>query len=355
MRNKTFAFTLLVALMSVSCGSDTKVSDDSYFRLRGICLDWKDVTADPEIIDWLGMMKETGMNTISISGHDHSSQEYAELRQKCIDSGFEFECEEHGMTRLLPRGLFAGHPEYFRMNENGERVPDYNCCPSNPEALAVIYSNVKELAEVFAPTNHRYYFWLHDGGDKCYCPECEKYNLSDQALIIENTVIGALREFDPEAMLAHLAYDKTTPAPSCVKPAEGIFLEFAPIDRCHERPLSDSLARWAGRSRWCNGEYCQMLRDNLEVFGTENAQVLEYWLDASLFSLWKRPQKPVHWDKEVFDADLRMYADFGIRNITCYGAWIDDNYVKSYGDISFVKYYGEALRNYRPGGHLSQP
>ena len=75
---------------------------------------------------------------------------------------------------------------------------------------------------------------------------------------------------------------------------------------------------------------------------------LEYWLDDSLFSMWQRPQKPVHWDKAVFDADLALYASLGIRNITSYGAWIDDYYVKTYGDISFVKYYGKSLRDYRP-------
>ncbi len=222
MKIKTLIIIFIAALLSASCGADRKAADESFFQLRGICLAWEDVTADPEIIDWLGVMKETGMNTISIFGHDYRSKEYAELKQKCIDLGFGFEYEEHAMTRLLPRDLFAEHPEYFRMNEDGERVPDYNCCPSSPEALAVIRNNVKDLAKAFAPTNHRYYFWLHDGGDKCHCPQCEKYNLSDQGLLIENIIIEALREIDPEAMLAHLAYDKTTPAPSCVMPAEGV-------------------------------------------------------------------------------------------------------------------------------------
>lgn len=94
MKNKSLLIISLAAILSVSCGADRRVSDDNYFLLRGICLDWKDVTADPEIIDWLGMMKETGLNTISISGHDHWSPEYAELRQKCIDLGFDFECEK---------------------------------------------------------------------------------------------------------------------------------------------------------------------------------------------------------------------------------------------------------------------
>lgn len=337
----------LAALLCSSCGRGGK-ADESFFQLRGICVAWTDVVTDPSIIDWLGMMKETGMNTISIFGKDYQSPEYYDLKQKIIDMGIDFEYEEHGMTWMLPRELFAEHPEYFRMNENGERVADYNGCPSSEGALQVVYENVKKMESKYRPSNHRYYFWLNDGGDKCHCPLCEDMNLADQGLLFENAMIKGLREIDPEAMLAHLAYDKTSPAPTKVKPAEGIFLEYAPIDRCHERPLTDSTARWVDRPRWCNGEYLQMLKDNLAVFGAENAQILEYWLDDSLFSMWSRPNQPVRWDKDVFDADLELYASLGIRNITCYGAWIDEYYVKTYGDISFVKYYGDALRTYKP-------
>ena len=347
MKTRLFILTAVLALLGVSCGNSKKEAEP-FFQLRGICVAWTDVTADPSIIDWLGMMKETGMNTISIFGKDYQSPEYYELKQKIIDMGIDFEYEEHGMTWMLPRELFAEHPEYFRMDENGNRTPDYNGCPSSQGALQTVYENVKVMEAKFRPSNHKYYFWLNDGGDKCHCPDCEKMNLADQGLLFENAMIKGLREIDPKAMLAHLAYDKTTPAPTCVKPAEGIFLEYAPIDRCHERPLTDSTARWADRPRWCNGEYLQMLKDNLAWFGAENAQVLEYWLDDSLFSMWTRPQQPVRWSNEVFDEDLKLYASIGIRNITSYGAWIDDYYVKTYGDISFIKYYGESLRDYRP-------
>lgn len=349
MTRSLFRQVAIAAVMSsllMSCGNGKK-TEDNWFQLRGIVVAWTDVVADPSLIDWLGTMKETGMNTISIFGKDYQSPEYYELKQKIIDMGIDFEYEEHGMTWMLPRELFAEHPEYFRMNEKGERVPDYNGCPSSAGALQVVYENVKKMESKYRPSNHRYYFWLNDGGDKCHCPKCKDLNLADQGLLFENAMIKGLREIDPDAMLAHLAYDKTTPAPTKVKPAPGIFLEFAPIDRCHERPLTDSEAFWPERPTWRNGEYVQMLKDNLSVFGAENAQVLEYWLDDSLFSMWQRPQKPVHWDKAVFDADLALYASLGIRNITSYGAWIDDYYAKTYGDISFIKYYGEALRDYK--------
>lgn len=345
---KIFLGLLASSMLFASCGTDKKGEDDHFFQLRGIVLAWEDVVADPSIIDWLGTLKKYDMNTISIFGHDCQSPEYAELRQRCIDMGFGFEYENHGMTRLLPRNLFEDHPEYFRMNENGERVPDYNGCPSNPAALDVVYENVKVLGKEYHPSNHRYYFWLHDGGDKCYCEKCRNLNLADQALLFENAMIKGLREIDPEAMLAHLAYQKTSPAPTCVKPAEGIFLEYAPIDRCHEKPLLDLDAAWTERTEWKNGDFVQMLKDNIAVFGAGNAQILEYWLDDSLFSMWSKPQKPVRWSNEVFDADIEFYASLGIRNITCYGAWIDDNYKRTYGETSFIDYYCKTLRDYKP-------
>lgn len=345
MRHRIFLL-IIMAIACISCKPRT--CDEPYFQIRGIVLAWDDANSDTTVIDWLGKMKETGLNTISINGGPgYDSPEYAAMKRKCIDLGLDFEYEVHAMNLMLPRNLFAEHPDYFRMDENGNRVPDYNACPSNPEALSVIYENTKKLAGIFQPTNHRYYFWLHDGGDRCHCPECERYSLSDQGLIIENTVIRALREVDPEAKLAHLAYDKTTPAPTCIKPEEGIFLEYAPIDRCHGRPLSDSLACWEGRTQWRNGDFLRMLRDNLEVFGAEDAQVLEYWLDVSLASRWKKPQSRLDFSREVFESDLKTYADLGIRNIMCYGAWADEYYARTFGDISFIDDYGNGLRNFR--------
>ena len=345
MKSNVIISIVLALGLCVGC-SQPKASDDHFFQLRGIVLAWEDVVADPSIIDWLGTMKQTEMNTISIFGRDYQSPEYAELKQKCIDLGFEFEYEEHGMTWLLPRAEFAEHPEWFRMDENGNRVPDYNCCPSNPEALEAIRGNVKELADRYAPTNHRYYFWLHDGGDKCHCPECEKYNLADQALLIENTIIEALREFDPEAQLAHLAYDKTTPAPQSVKPEDGIFLEYAPIDRDHSRPLSDT---WAiGKDGRTHATYIKALKKNIEVFGTEDAMVLEYWLDDSLFSNWDYSNLvEVPWDHDNFLDDVKTYVYYGIRNISCYAFYIDPTYVSKFGYPDCIVDYGNTLSNYK--------
>lgn len=350
---KSIFVAMALSAALVSCGTGSKgttceKNDEPFFQMRGIVLCWDDII-NPEVIDWIELMHKNGLNTISVCGHDYSSPEYLEMRQKFIDEGFDFEYEEHAMSYLLPREVINEHPEYFRMDKDGKRVADGNGCPSSEEGLAYMMSNVAEFARIHKPSNHKYYFWLFDGGDVCHCEKCEghHYTPSDQALIFENHIIKALREVDPEAKLAHLAYNSTTPAPTCVKPEEGIFLEFAPFHRTWDKPLSDKKAIREGET-WSHGEQLRMLEDNLRVFGTEDAQVLEYWLDVSMDSDWKTPhQKLRHYHQDVFLDDLKTYASYGIRNITAYGIYIDDYYVNTFKDISFVDEYGQGLLNYR--------
>lgn len=332
-------------LLFASCANSGKKSNEPFFQMRGVILSWDDIK-NPDVIDWIDLMKKNGLNTISVCGHEYDDEEYYAFKQKCIDAGLDFEYEEHAMTWLLPRELFAEHPEYFRMDENGVRQPDGNGCPSCQEGLEVLMSNVPEFVRTHKPTNHKYYTWLFDGGDVCHCEKCKGYNVADQGLIFENHIIKALREIDPEAQLAHLAYHNSIEAPSVVKPEEGIFLEFAPFFRTWDQPLKNKDA--VGRDgKTTHGEFLRMLEDNLKVFPVETAQVLDYWMDDSLYSGWKKPQVRVPWRKDVFLSDLETYASYGIRNITAYAIYVDDYYVKTFEDISFVDDYGQGLLNYR--------
>ena len=82
---------------------------------------------------------------------------------------------------------------------------------------------------------------------------------------------------------------------------------------------------------------------NLQVFPKETAQVLEYWLDMSRFSGWKRPTGKLPWKEDVFLADVKTYRQRGIRHITTFAAWIDAEYQQRYGDLSFIAKYGRGL------------
>jgi hypothetical protein len=48
--------------------------------------------------------------------------EYRALLDYAAEQGLKIEYEMHAAGYLLSKDLFASHPEYFRMNEKGERV-----------------------------------------------------------------------------------------------------------------------------------------------------------------------------------------------------------------------------------------
>ena len=102
----SFAVLCMSVLLLASCGAGRSSDNDApFFQMRGIVLAWDDIS-DPVTIDWLSIMHENGLNTISVFGKDYTSEEYLAFKQKCIDEGFDFEYEEHAMSWLLPRDLF---------------------------------------------------------------------------------------------------------------------------------------------------------------------------------------------------------------------------------------------------------
>ena len=73
--------------------------------------------------------------------------------------------------------------------------------------------------------------------------------------------------------------------------------------------------------------------------------MLEYWLDSSRFSKWKRPAVRIPWSREVFAADLDAYGGRGIPHVTTFACYIDTEYVRAYGDPPLDE-YGELLKNW---------
>lgn len=317
---------------------------DKWFKMRGLVLGWDEVS-NPYVIDYIDIAKENGINTLSIYNAPMNSELWSEFKRKCAEASIDIEYEEHMMSFLLPRELFEEHPEYFRMNKDGVRINDANACPSSNGAIEQIKINAKKIALNYVPTNNKYYFWLDDGGDICYCDKCKKLNASDQALIFENAALEAVKQVNSNAMVAHLCYLNTLDAPKSITPSKDIFLEFAPFFRTWSQPLANTWAK--GRNNLTHADYLRALKENLKVFPVETAQVLEYWMDDSLFSDWDLSNlKQVPWDNEIFKNDIATYASYGIRHITCYAAYVGPSYVHKFGFPSFLSEYGQGLLNY---------
>ena len=247
---------------------------------------------------------------------------YRALLDYAADVGLTVEYEFHAVGYLLPRELFASHPEYFRMNEEGVRTPDFNLCFSNADAVAVVKRRAKELAKQLYRSEKKFYFWADDAkGSTCSCEKCRRYSPSDKNLFLMNEILGAIREEIPDARLACLAYQDTINVPEKIRPADGIFLEYAPIDRDLKVPIGDQ-----------NGGANGAVRDLLAFFGKKDSKVLEYWMDNSMLSKWQKPPKEYKPDKEVIRADVALYRSVGFENISSFACFLGDDYEALYGE-----------------------
>ena len=110
--------------------------------------------------NWIDRIADAGVTVLGIHpwGGKHAEKsiqqmleflktpEYRGLLDYAAERGLEIEYEIHAAGYLLPRDLFETHPEYFRMNENGERTPEWNFCVSDPKALSfaeIIYRHLR--------------------------------------------------------------------------------------------------------------------------------------------------------------------------------------------------------------------
>jgi hypothetical protein len=316
------------------------------FLTRGVVL----TVGDMSTLDWPARAEAAGLTTLATHIFPHEIAEFLKADRgltflaDCRKRKLRVEHELHAMNDLLPRKLFEKDPNMFRMDDRGQRVGDYNLCIHSEPALQVVCENVAKYSELLRPTTGRYFYWIDDGMPMCRCPNCRGLSDSDQALILENRMLKALRGVDPQATLAHLAYARTLAPPTQVKPEPGIFLEFAPIERRYDVPLSQRDAQGRGIT---HGELLDSLDANLEVFGRDGTQALEYWLDESRFASWNRDKLcAIPWNEQVYLDDLKTYSDRGIRHITTFAAWIDAKYVASFGEPP-VKEYGAGMQSER--------
>ncbi|MFO0985242.1 MAG: DUF4838 domain-containing protein [Planctomycetota bacterium] len=310
---------------------------------RGVVL----VPDDLTLTDWSRRAAAAGLTTIALHASAAPrkvvvpfvrSAAGQQFLATCAGLGLQVEYELHALRELLPRERFAQEPALFRMNEQHVRTADANLCVHSARALEIVAENAVQLARDLPPTTGRYFYWTDDAEPGCRCPDCSALSDSDQALIVENHIIAALRKVDARARLAHLAYQRTMPAPTQIKPVPGVFLEFAPIERRYDIAL--------GADDPAQRRVLDLLDANLRVFGAEHAQALEYWLDCSRFSHYQKPAVKVPFDQVAFAADVATYAARGIRHLTSFAVFIDRDYVGRHGEPP-LDLYGKVLNSWR--------
>ena len=306
---------------------------------RGVVLYPNDITS-LGLEEWEHRIKIAGINLIGLHAATFNdpidtleafvnSQMGQEFLKLCKDKDVDVEYEVHALHYLLPRELFDTHPEYFPSDSNGVRHKDYNICFTSTEALEALRPQLEKLLKWMKPTTHRYFFWPDDAQTPCLCENCKKYSASEQNLIYENRFLKMLREYDPEATLAHLAYSNTLNPPLQIRAEKGVFLEFAPIGRDYSTSLPT--------------ESAVAYITNLLAFPDYSQHILEYWLDESMFSHWKRDKLvPLPDNFKQCKEDVSFYRSHGANSFTTFATWLNGNYIRQYGntDSIFTKYAG---------------
>lgn len=299
--------------------------------------------------EWIDKLSDAGIEVLGIHpvGGEHAveslgsllrlckTREYREMIDYALGRGLKIEYELHAAGYLLPRELFSVHPEYFRMNEMGERTPDHNLCASDPEALGIFSARAAELALSLYGSTESFYFWMDDGhGLSCRCEKCKALSPSDQTLIVTNAMLREIKRHIPNARIAYLAYMDSIAVPQSITPERGVFLEYAPFEKYTAR--GEDAAELIARER-------EMIKPLMRFFSDEPSKVLEYWYDNSMLSEWKKPPRRFVLDREAMDSDIEEYKGSGFEVISSFACYLGSDYGALHGAVDITP-FSEAVK-----------
>lgn len=148
----------------------------------------------------------------------------------------------HTMRWIITQDMFAVHPEYFGMDENGIRQPNRQPCLSNSEVLEIVVAAAKAH---FAQYTSIFSVSQNDNQNFCQCSECVAFNNahggveSASMLNFTNKVAKAIKEEYPDRMVETLAYQLTETPPTGLTIEDNVVIRLCPIQTCVLHDLDD--------------------------------------------------------------------------------------------------------------------
>ncbi len=263
---------------------------------------------DHEFIPW---MARRGINAFSYIRHAHDTRlKIDEISPLLRAHGIGVEYGGHVLQLLLPRDLFAEHPEYFPAGEDGVRAAHGNLCVSNPDAVALVRAGAVAYVHDH-PENELLHIWGADvrRGAWCRCGRCRELPPQLQYMDVVNAIAGELGADYKAPSVAYLAYHDTIEPHPGLKPLDNVWFEWAPRERCYSHAIDDADCE-------INPRYLESLKRYIEIFDGRG-HVFEYYADAILFGGLGLATPA------IVARDLRAYKQLGLRSISCltFGAY----------------------------------
>lgn len=154
----------------------------------------------------------------------------------------------HTMRDLLPaEEFFDAHPEYFAMNESGERVRNdregTSPCLTNPDVFDIVLDRAKRILR---GNPHAKFISIsqNDGWDYCRCPACSRVNEEEQTnggtiFRFVNRIARAVREEFPNVLVDTLPYNYSTKPPVKTMLEDNVSIHLCLMETCREHSILD--------------------------------------------------------------------------------------------------------------------
>lgn len=154
----------------------------------------------------------------------------------------------HTFQELLPDSVyFDEHPEYFAMNEEGERIRDTvngtQPCLTNPDVFDIVLENLRKILKEnpkarFASVSQ------NDGDLFCHCDACRRVNEEEQTnggtiYRFVNRIAAALRDEYPDMLFDTLPYVFSTKPPEKEVMADNVSIRLCLMSTCREHAVKD--------------------------------------------------------------------------------------------------------------------
>jgi uncharacterized protein DUF4838/glycosyl hydrolase family 67 len=209
----------------------------------------------------------------------------------------------HSFDELVPRSLFAEHPDYFPF-DGEKRIDGYvQRCLSNPDVLKIATATVlRWIAE--HPEARIFSVSQNDTYNECKCPECRKLvtkydTWSGLYLWFVNQVAEAVGKEHPGVLIDTLAYQFTETPPKGIAPLKNVRVRLCPIGCCASHPYEN-----------CDAKPTVAFLTNLRLWAGLT-DTLYVWHYATDFSHYLMPFP----DFDEFPAELKLYRASGVKGV----------------------------------------
>ena len=215
---------------------------------------------------------------------------------------------------------FDEHPEYFSMNDKGERFhgPTMHShgqlCMSNPDVAKVILEQLRENIKKDRETLPKdkwptlYDISQNDNsGFICKCPQCMEISNregSDVAVVLTclNWVAKEIAKEYPEIVIQTFAYVSTEEAPKTIRPEKNIYMRWCDLytrSDCY-RPIT---------SKYNESRKAQL--DGWKAIGA-NIALWDYWNMGILRGPYFKPPR-IETMVDAIAGDVRYYREAGVK------------------------------------------